>query len=111
MTEWLDIGCSPWGETCAQVGTADYYPRARCECRAYIGQLRRLFGNEPDGARLIVKSNPHDFGDYLSVACQFDPANEATVVYAYRCEREGPEEWDALAKHELRKEADHGYLD
>ena len=111
MTDWLDIGSSPPGKSCAQVGTADYYPRARRECRAYIVQLRRVLGSEPMGAQLIVKSHPHDFGTYLAVACTFDPENQPAVEYAYRCESQGPEEWDEAAKAELRKEVPHGNVD
>ena len=113
MTEWLDIGSSPPGESCAQVGRDDYYSRARRECRAYIALLRRVLGAEPTGAYLTIKSNPHDFGTYLSVVCKFDLDNQAAVEYAYRCESEGPEEWDAIAKKELksRKEVCHGYMD
>jgi len=113
MTEWLDIGASPPGESCAQVGSDDYYPRARRECRAYIAQLRRVLGPEPTGAYLTIKSNPHDFGTYLSVVCKFDPDNKVAVEYAYRCERDGPDEWDEQAQAELaaRKEVDRGRMD
>jgi hypothetical protein len=44
-----------------------------------------------------VKSNPHDFGTYLTVVCEFDSANEAAASYAYRCDAEAPEEWDEQA--------------
>ena len=111
MTDWLDIGSSPPGESCAQVGTADYHPRARRECRAYIAQLRRVLGPEPMGAQLIVKRHPHDFGTYLAVACTFDPENQASVEYACRCESQGPEEWDEVAKAELQEEVPHGNVD
>jgi hypothetical protein len=86
----FDIGSTPPGEECAQVGRDDYWQRARPECLAYIKLLRRTFGPEPDAARLAVKSNEHDFGTYLSVVCYFDPNNEAAAEYAYRCESDGP---------------------
>jgi hypothetical protein len=104
MTDWLDIGASPPGESCAQVGADDYYPRARRECRAYINQLQRHLGPEPDGAHLAIRQNPHDFGTYLSVVCYYDPENENAVAYAYRCESDGPDEWDADARSELAAE-------
>ena len=72
MQDCLDLGSSPSHEDCAQVGSEGYAQRAPRECRAYIGQLRRLFGEEPDGARLSIKSNPHDFGTYFSAVCYFD---------------------------------------
>lgn len=102
MRDYLDIGSSPPMESCAQVGTNDYYERARRECRAYVSLLRRVLGDEPPGARLCVKSHPHDFGDYLSVACEFEDGNQAAIDYAYRCESsDGPQEWDEIARQEL----------
>jgi len=101
MQDHIDIGPSPPGEPCAQLGTDDYYPRARRECRAYIHQLRRTLGPEPDAARLAVRSNPHDFGTYLSVVCYFDPEIPGAVEYALKCESEGPEQWDDEARREL----------
>lgn len=79
MRDCMDLGSAPAMEDCAQVGREDYYDRARKECRAYIGLLRRTFGDEPDDASLSVKSNPHDFGTYLSVVCYDDPTVSAAV--------------------------------
>ena len=104
MQEHVDLGgTTPPMESCAQVGSRgyDYYDRARREARAYVGLLRRMFGNEPDGARLRVKSHPHDFGTYLTVVCYFDPDKKPAVDYASRCEAEGPQEWDDEARREL----------
>jgi hypothetical protein len=101
MRDWIDIGSSPPAESCAQVGTKDYVERARLECGLYIELLRRILGPEPEGAQLSVKSNPHDFGTYLSVVCYFDPEHPESLDYAYRCESEGPEEWDHIAREEL----------
>jgi hypothetical protein len=48
------------------------YPvNARKECQRFINQIRNHYGSEPQGARLYIKSNPHDFGSYLSVECEF----------------------------------------
>lgn len=94
MKDYLDIGSTPWQEECAQVGTEGYWERARAECRRYIEAIKRKFGPEPQGARLAVKSNPHDFGDYLSVVCWFDEANEEARRYAFLCESDGPATWD-----------------
>jgi len=67
MRDSLSIGSSPANEDCAQVGSDDYNKRARAETRAFVHQLRRVFGTEPEGARLKVKPNQHDFGTYLEV--------------------------------------------
>ena len=104
MEEHVDLGgTTPPEESCAQVGSReyDYLDRARGEARAYIGLLRRTFGDEPDGTRLGVKSHPHDFGTYLTVVCFFDPLIPQAVGYASRCESEGPREWDEQARREL----------
>jgi hypothetical protein len=60
-----------------------------------------MFGDEPDGARLSVKSHPHYFGSYLTVVCHFDPNDKAAADYANKSESGGPEEWDADARKEL----------
>lgn len=101
MQDCLDVGSAPSHEDCAQVGRDDYPECARRECRAYVNQLRRMFGEEPDGARLSIKSNPHDFGSYLSVVCYFDGDNKTAADYAYLCEAQGPQEWDEDARREL----------
>jgi hypothetical protein len=87
-------GSAPPDEPCAQVGADDYHDKARAECKAWRDALRKAFGPEPEGARLTIKSNPHDFGSYLEVVCFFDPENEAAVNYAFKCEGEGPATWE-----------------
>lgn len=101
MRDCIDVGPAPPMENCAQVGSPGYWERARKECRAYIALLRRALGPEPEGASLTVRSNPHDFGTYLSVCCHYDPAIAAALDYAFRCEAEGPQEWDEVARKEL----------
>ena len=104
MRDHIDLGgTTPPEESCAQVGSReyDYHERASREARAYISLLRRIFGDEPDGARLGIKSHPHDFGTYLTVVCFFDPDNAAAADYASRCEAQGPQEWDEQARREL----------
>ena len=101
MREFIDLGSAPAMEACAQVGSEDYWPCAQRECRAYISLLRRALGAEPEGAELRVKSNPHDFGTYLSVVCYYDPTIHAALQYAFRCEAQGPSEWDEQALEEL----------
>lgn len=96
--DYIEISCVPAGEDCQQVGTDHYDPqKARKECEAFRDQLRRMFGDEPHGARLAIKSNPHDFGSYLQVICYYDTDNEAAVDYAFKCENDMPEHWDDKA--------------
>lgn len=92
--DYLSLGPVPADENCAQVGEPDYYPKARAECRRYISLLIKRFGEEPVGARLRVKSNPHDFGDYLDVVIEYDANIREAVEYAVRAERDAPSRWD-----------------
>lgn len=101
MRDYLSIGAAPPEEDCAQVGQPGYHEQARRECQAYRDLLRRTLGPEPPGARLIIKSNPHDFGDYLDVACQYEDTDPEAKAYAFRCESEGPETWDKFARRQL----------
>jgi len=103
MRDHVYVGASPPEEACAQVGTEGYHERARKECQAYVDLLRRTVGPEPEGARLAVKSNDHDFGPYLGVVCYFETDNQEAIDYAFRCESGGPQEWDEEARRELQK--------
>ena len=99
------IGESPWDETCVQVGSDMYPVNARKECQRFIDQIRRHYGDEPQGARLYIKSNPHDFGSYLSVECAFewDPSDmedDLTPSFDYCLAIEGDDKgvlqnWDS----------------
>ena len=94
MRDYIDIGSSPAEEDCAQVGSPDYYKRARTECARFIELIRKTLGPEPEGAQLSVKSNPHDFATYYSVVCYFEEDDEEARNYAFRCEAEAPARWD-----------------
>lgn len=101
MDDEIYLGPVPGEENCEQLGPHYDGTRARQECRAYIALLRRALGEEPEGARLVVKSNPHDFGTYLEVVCRYDSASGKALKYALKCESEGPREWDEQAMTEL----------
>jgi hypothetical protein len=89
----MDIGCNPSDEPCVSLGEPDYYPRAKAECARFIELIRKKLGEEPPGAYLKVKSNPHDFGIYLSVVVSFQDSDEEARNYAYLCESETPRTW------------------
>lgn len=99
--DYLTIGTVPANEDCQQVGANYDGSIARKECNAFINQLRREFGKEPEGVRLAVKSFPHDFGSYLEVVCYYSDDNKARD-YAFKCESEASCEWDEQAKLELQ---------
>ena len=94
MRNYISIGSSPCDEPCAQVGQLEYYPKAMAECKRFIDVIRKKLGDEPSGAHLAVKSNPHDFGNYLEVICYFEDSNKETSEYALRCESDAPTTWD-----------------
>ena len=101
MKDYLNIGSSPHGEDCAQVGSSDYPQKSRLECQAFKNQLLRIFGTPPGGASLVIKSFPHDFGQYREVCVVYDDESEEETDYAFKLESEGPENWDEKAKEEL----------
>lgn len=101
MRDYLEIGSTPAGEDCVQVGSPEYASRYRKECQAFINQLRRQLGPEPEGAVLCVKGFPHDFGTYHEVVCRYDDRYPESVQYAFDCESKAPEYWDHAAKVEL----------
>jgi len=102
MRDYIDLGSTPYGEECAQLGSENYHAKARSECYRYIEQLRRTFGPEPKGASLKVKSNSHDFGVYLTVVVDFDDNNEAATAYAYRLDNEPPARWEASSPDQIQ---------
>jgi hypothetical protein len=99
MRDTLYLGACPYGEDGASVGQDGYMRQARKECRAYIGQLKRMLGEPPEDCSLVIRSNPHDFGTYLSVEAQFNTM--AGQDYALMCDNKQPELWDDQARAEL----------
>ena len=109
--ERLEIGSTPSGEDCAQVGKEDYFDLAIMEIKAYMHQLMRAFpipANLQGVVSFVKKSNAHDFGSYYELAIKFPEDNEEAVNYAYNVENNAPENWDDQAKVELQS---LGYFD
>ena len=111
MIERIEIGSSPWGEECAQVGQKDYYIIAYRECAAYKKQLCRILRSNgfdpdtmPEGFALVVKGIQNDFGTYYEVVCRFNGDDERSWEIASFIESNAPEMWDDIAKKELGKE-------
>jgi hypothetical protein len=96
MKDYLYLGSAPHGEDCVQVSRdSDYLPAMRAECLRYIDALRGHYGPEPDGARITIKKEAHDFGGYLEVVCVFDDNDEEAVDYALALE-DGLEHWPTV---------------
>lgn len=96
---------TPANVECAQLGSEDYHNRSKQEAERYIKALRKVYGPEPKNTKLRVKSNPHDFGSYLTVVCDFDSDDEVSTNYAYSLE-DGMEEWpdDGSEKQKITPE-------
>ena len=108
MRDYLDLAPVPVDEPCAMVGSYDYHARARAECFAFCGQLKRAFPEAlKAGVTFRIKWNPNDFGSYLEVQACFDDENEEQTEWAYLIENELPESWDDTARAQLAAE---GYM-
>lgn len=103
MKDYLNIGSSPYGEDCVQVGSDNYDIQSRIECRAFKHQLERMFGPGPDGAYIAIKSFFHDFGSYKEVVVVFDDEDQESIDWAFKIESEGPERWDSEALEEMKE--------
>lgn len=104
MMEGIDyvvIGSSPYDEDCAQVGTPDYSSKCKLELNEFRRQLIEKFGEPPFGARLRIKSFPHDFGTYHELVVEYNDNNEEAEDYAFKLEDHGIDTWDAEAKKNL----------
>jgi len=101
MRDYISIGSTPCDESCAQVGSPDYYERSRKECTAFKHQLVRVFGEPPGSAILVTKTFPHDFGEYREVCVSYEDESEEALDYASKLECNTPEKWDEEARKEL----------
>jgi hypothetical protein len=88
------LGSTPSEEPCVQVEpTGAYREPMRAECERFRKLIRLKCGEEPEGAYLTIKGQPHEFGTYYEVAVAYDDENEEAVKYAYKCENETPTTW------------------
>lgn len=101
MKDYIVIASSPIAEDCAQVGSQDYQIRDMKECRVFRNQLIRVFGEEPDNAKLVIKTFRHDFGNYHKVCVLFEENDAEGIAYAFKLEGNTPEKWDEEARKEL----------
>lgn len=90
--EFLTLGSTPCDEPCAQVGEIDYKNRARKDCAHWLKQLKKEFGEPPEGGRWGTCWFEHDFGNYVEVVLYF--SNEVSAVFAYNVENNLPAHWE-----------------
>lgn len=108
MKNSMELGATPYEESCAQVGDNNYREEAADEMFVYIEQLYRKF---PDckSKNVYFKAhwNNHDFGVYGEVSVFWNTENEEADQYAYFIDQNLPANWDKEALElleELRKE-------
>lgn len=92
MSGYLDLDGTPANEECYGVG----HPKSRDETRIYRDQLRREF---PTGS-FTIKSNPHDFGVYYSVAANMH--DDETTEAAWHAESGASVVWDSIAIEQIK---------
>ena len=94
MRDYITLGPTPAGESCAQVGDPNYNQKSKQECRRYIHLLIDKFGNPPLGVNLKTKAFHHDFGTYHEVICEYEDNDDITAEYCYYLEANIPEYWE-----------------
>lgn len=100
--ERIEVGPTPYDESCAQVGIADYNEKATKEMKAYINQLNREFPDaESKGVNFKIKWFNHDFGSYGEVCIVWNTDNAIADERAYEIDYNLPSNWDEEAKKEL----------
>jgi len=106
MRDTYEIGSSPNGEDCAQVGAPNFSAQSQKECRAYKNQLERAYPNMPAGMFLKVQSSPHDMGTYYDVVVVFNDESEEHETFLWGNLETGCEFWDEDARKELGLDED-----
>lgn len=92
--DFVYVGSCPSEEDCVQVWDGvEYWAAMRKECRAYVLALKRKLGEPPDGARLVVKAERHDFGGYYEVVGEAELVKAEAWEWVLKCEAEGPRTW------------------
>jgi len=94
MSNIIDIGGAPANEECAQLGqTIEFEAANTLEVMTYKLAIIARHGMPPDGCKLIVHNNRHDFGCYRTLALRVeDEGSEAVDAYAKAVE-EGLGSW------------------
>ena len=106
MRDYIALGSRPTGEQAPRFQTTD---EARRETGVYLRQLRRIYGQEPLGASLALRTGVHEYGTYYEVVCWYvhntgDPMLDYRAhEYAAKCDREIPTAWDTIARAELKQ--------
>lgn len=103
MSDYLELGPTPAGEECQQLGDTYDAVAAKRERKAYINQLERMFGPQMEtGIYFKSKGFPHDFGTYYEVCVIYNENDDEQTEAAFHVENNLPESWDDQAVLELK---------
>ncbi len=93
MKSYLDLAPVPLNIECEQLGPQYNPEKARAECNRMRDLLLKKFP-PPGNAVIVIRSNSHDFGSYLSVEAKFEEDSEEEVNWAYNLENSIPLTWE-----------------
>jgi len=73
----------------------EYYNKEKsyAECERLISQLRKEFGEEPIGVKLVIVEFPSEKGMYSMVICKFEEDKEDALNYASNINEKFPTNW------------------
>lgn len=100
------LGQAPAEEDCAQLGQPGYDIIGRAEADAHVAQLYRFLKSKnkeiPEGFKICVAEQRHDFGVYFEVVCAFaDESDNKCWALAWLLD-ERPGTWDDEARATLK---------
>lgn len=94
MTDYLYLGPVPANEECIQVNNNCDYEAMKKECVRYKQLILNKFGQPPEGASIVIKTEHHDLGMYYEVCVKYDDRNEQAIEWAYNVENNAPGNWE-----------------
>jgi hypothetical protein len=101
MTDYLEFDTVPVEESCAQIGSENFYEDALLEAETFLEQMKRTFPKALEiGIRFKIKWNDHDFGSYPSIRVIYYP-DKPEHEMVYEIEKSIPYYWDDISKSKL----------
>jgi hypothetical protein len=113
MKDSIELDICPIEEEVVQVmPDTNYMPAMRAEAVRFKNMLLERFVGFP--VTFKIKSNPHDFGTYLSIAVVYEDGTPCSERAAFFIDNHMPEKWDDTKVYtmedvlkELKSEGEH----
>lgn len=107
--KFYEIGPTPWGEECVEVGDENYLIRSISECRSFCNQVLRHYPAPNEFCRISIRRLRHDLGGYYEViasvfgaASSFQAKENDEWIWKIENDPKGAlENWDEQALDEL----------